>query len=134
MGQAANQVRRAMSKTEKRLDAMVRMATLELANHVTLESPVDTGRFRGNWQFGTTPPLTELQGPFNENMPPPDLSGPVAGFEAGQTGYLLNNVPYARTLEYGHSDQAPLGVVRVAVKMWPTFVNSAALAAKALHP
>ncbi|NTX09022.1 hypothetical protein, partial [Myxococcus sp. CA040A] len=33
----------------------------------------------------------------------------------GDTVYVTNNLPYARRLEFGHSAQAPRGMVRVTV-------------------
>lgn len=75
------------------------------------------GRFRANW-IGAL-------GFFNtENGKAPDASGQsakdqiraaIANFKAGQTIYVTNSVPYSRALEYGHSQQAPAGVVRTTV-------------------
>ena len=31
--------------------------------------------------------------------------------------YLTNKLPYAQALEYGHSQQAPSGMVRVSARM-----------------
>jgi hypothetical protein len=34
---------------------------------------------------------------------------------AGNIFYLVNNLPYIKPLEYGHSKQAPQGMVRISV-------------------
>lgn len=96
---------------------MVRGTLFALASRIIKESPVDTGRFRGNWQASlNTPKQGKLQrldksgaGPIN------DMSSVVMGLNMGQTFYLTNNLPYARRLEYGYSKQAPSGMLRINV-------------------
>jgi hypothetical protein len=36
----------------------------------------------------------------------------VEALQAGNTFYMTNNLPYAVELEFGHSTQAPTGIVR----------------------
>lgn len=77
------------------------------------------GRFRANWQVGI--------GAKNEDTSaPPDKSGNSALSRGravintwqvgGGTIYLTNSLPYAKPLEYGHSKQAPSGMVRLTVQ------------------
>jgi hypothetical protein len=86
------------------------------------------GRFRGNWQvtIGSVP-----AGPvdlIDANGGPTIARGAaeLAGFKAGPTIYLTNNVPYAIPLEYGHSTQAPAGVVRITVAEFQQIVEEQA--------
>lgn len=77
------------------------------------------GRFRGNWQIGLdTLPTTET-GKIDKSGIPTLATGKgvLERFKVGttQTIYFANNVPYAVPLEYGHSKQAPNGMVRIAV-------------------
>lgn len=98
-------------------EEMVRGTLFSLASRIIKESPVDTGRFRGNWQSSlNTPKQGKLQrldrsgsGAIN------DMSKIVLGLNMGQTFYLTNNLPYARRLEYGYSKQAPSGFLRINV-------------------
>ena len=46
--------------------------------------------------------------------------------KAGEVIYLVNNLEYARALEYGHSKQAPKGMVRITVAEFPQVVRKAA--------
>jgi len=50
----------------------------------------------------------------------------VLNLKAGQVIYLVNNLPYAIPLEYGHSSQAPGGMVRLTVQKWRPIVDAVA--------
>ena len=73
------------------------------------------GRFRGNWQFSIDSPATEeldrIDPSGSEAIAA--LLTQVQALTIGQTAYIVNNLPYAVPLEYGHSTQAPKGMVRV---------------------
>jgi hypothetical protein len=43
----------------------------------------------------------------------------------GQTAYIVNNLPYAAPLEYGHSKQAPGGMVRITLARFQQIVDEA---------
>lgn len=95
----------------------VRHYSLTLFSNVVYRSPVDTGRFRGNWQCSIGVPITSV-------LDSKDKSGSetlakvravVETMEVGQTIYLTNNLSYAIPLEYGSSAQAPSGVVRISI-------------------
>jgi hypothetical protein len=95
----------------------VRAILLDLTRLIIKASPVDTGRFRGNWQasFGS-PKGGKLQrkDKSKDGANTADLADKViANIEMGQTFYLTNNLPYARRLEYGYSKQAPSGMLRI---------------------
>ena len=98
-------------------EEMVRGTLFNLSASIIKASPVDTGRFRGNWQASLNAPkqgkLQRLDrtggGAIN------DMSSVVMSLNMGQTFYLTNNLPYARRLEYGYSKQAPSGMLRINV-------------------
>ena len=98
-------------------EEMVRGTLFALSSRIIKESPVDTGRFRGNWQASVnTPKKGKLQrkdksGAASIN----EVSSIVMSLDMGQTFYLTNNLPYARRLEYGYSKQAPSGMLRINV-------------------
>jgi len=77
---------------------LVRAATLEADRRLKLASPVDTGRFRSNWQI-------EQQ----------EFSGSVS-----------NNLPYAERLANGWSRQAPAGWIDATAKDVQTYVDAEA--------
>jgi hypothetical protein len=88
-----------------------RAAHMEVASRTILASPVDTARFKNNWQSGIGgAPAGEI-----ERL---DASGAaaisatadvVAGVKEPTVSYLVNNLPYAESLAEGHSPQAPPG-------------------------
>lgn len=85
------------------------------------------GRFRGNWQFSIDSPATGeldvVDRSGNETIA--QLKAQVAALTIGQTAYIVNNLPYAIPLEYGHSTQAPSGMVRVTLDRFQGIVDEA---------
>ncbi|MCF5715166.1 hypothetical protein I9H06_16380 [Pseudomonas tremae] len=75
------------------------------------------GRFRGNWMFGIGAPdgtTTEEIDPSGSKSTARIANG-VLEFHAGDVAYITNSLPYAIPLEFGHSTQAPNGMVRVTL-------------------
>jgi len=125
-------ISRFVARAKGNIDQATREATVLLAQGVVLKSPVDTGRFRGNWMFspGVIPRGTV---PGVDPAGHTTLSRLVA--EIGRTGaggvtYLSNNLPYAVRLENGWSDQAPQGMVRLTAMEFQQYVSQAARDAK----
>ena len=106
------------TKTERKMDLAVRKIALELFSRVILKSPVDTGRFRANWQvsIGSVPDgtleLTDASGTATISK----ATARTAGVKAGDVIFLVNNLPYAQRLEDGYSGQAPAGMVGLTVQ------------------
>lgn len=85
------------------------------------------GRFRGNWQFSIGTPT---EGTLDQVDPAggvtlAKLRLQVQALTAGETAYIVNNLPYAVPLEYGHSKQAPGGMVRVTLARFQQIVDEA---------
>lgn len=95
---------------------------------VVMKSPVDTGRFKGNWQvaIGTIPAGVLNVEDKSGAATIAKVQAEVLGLKAGQTIYLVNNLVYALPLEYGHSKQAPNGMVRLTIQEFNAFVERAA--------
>lgn len=85
------------------------------------------GRFRGNWQFSIDTPADGVIDSVDPNgrATIAILRSQVNQLTAGQTAYIVNNLPYAIPLEYGHSKQAPNGMVRLTVDRFQQIVNEA---------
>jgi hypothetical protein len=80
---------------------------LVLDDKITAGTPVDTGRARANWFVSEGAPRLET----TESTTPaqrPKLEGRTVI-------YITNSLPYIVPLEYGHSGQAPHGMVRKAI-------------------
>jgi hypothetical protein len=113
--------------TNSSLDETGRAIALELFSSVIKDTPVDTGRARGNWQTSIG---TAEQSEVNRDGSAPalaELASEVRGFTMGKVIYLANNLPYIYRLEYdGWSRQAPAGMVRKNVARIQSIVRKAA--------
>lgn len=85
------------------------------------------GRFRGNWQFSIDTPADGVldQVDVSGNVSIAVLKAQVQTLTAGQTAYIVNNLPYGIPLEYGHSKQAPHGMIRVTLSQFQKTVDDA---------
>ena len=85
------------------------------------------GRFRGNWHLSIdvveNVTFDEVDPTGRETIAA--LVSAVSDFTAGQAAYLINNLPYGIALEYGHSKQAPGGMVRITVARFQQIVDEA---------
>lgn len=112
--------------TNSSLDETGRAVALELFSSVIRDTPVDTGRARGNWQTSIgTPKESEIDR---------DGSGPALAeaaretskFGMGKLVWLSNNMPYIYRLEFlGWSKQAPSGMARKNVARIQSIVRKA---------
>lgn len=127
MGSFADQIKAFAEKANVSMETVVRKAVLDLQGGVVLRSPVDTGRFRSNWMVG-------IGAKNSDTVDTEDKSGQASldrvnagmvNWSAGQAIYLTNSLPYAQRLEYGWSDQAPNGIVRLTVQAWRDYVAKA---------
>ncbi len=86
----------------------------ELFSSVIEDTPVDTGRLRGNWVITKgIAPITEPLTDGGENKLS-EVANFIAKVDFTQPFnlFLTNNLPYAERIEYGYSKQAPAGMVR----------------------
>lgn len=114
------------------IDRATREATVLLAQGVVLKSPVDTGRFRQNWQFSAagidraTSPGVDPQGQMTLRR----LIAEIGKTGSGGVTFLSNSLPYAVRLENGWSDQAPHGMVKLTAQEFQQYVSQAAKGSK----
>jgi hypothetical protein len=122
------QIAKFVEKANGNIDLVVRKVALDMFTRVIIKSPVDTGRFKGNWQVAIESiPAGTLKIYDKEGTATiAKVTAEVLGLKAGQIIYLVNNVSYAIPLEYGHSQQAPGGMVRITIQEWNAVVNKAA--------
>ncbi|WCO82129.1 hypothetical protein vBPpSSYP_147 [Pseudomonas phage vB_PpS_SYP] len=126
--------------TEKRIDETLQTITIKVGESVIMLSPVDTGRFRGNWQLtidGTSAnSLVRYDQDGSSTLAM--LAAKANSFTAGQVAYIQNHVLYGHDLEWGtyngptqkvtaegFSTQAPAGMVRVTEADFIRIVNDA---------
>lgn len=140
MASVADSLRRQATAAKARLHRIAVNSMVLAAQRIIMASPVGNpdlwerprsgyvgGRFRANWMFGigAIDPDTGAS---------PDASGMAsmqrvqtgaASMQMGQVAFISNALPYAMALEYGHSTQAPAGMVRTTLADWPLIVREA---------
>jgi hypothetical protein len=121
-------IRKFQRKTNLSMDVIVRRAIIQMGGRMVEMSPVDTGRFRGNWMPGIGSPNTSTI----EAVDPDGsttiarITAAFANVRAGGVLYVTNSLPYARRLEYGWSKKAPSppGIVRATVQSYTAYIAS----------
>lgn len=100
------------AKISDEVGKRLRIISMALLTEVVTRSPVDTGRFRANNQVS-------LGAPDYASTESTDASGAqtiqqgsavIAQGMPYSVIFIQNNLPYAESLENGHSKQAPTGV------------------------
>ncbi|MDT8372017.1 MAG: hypothetical protein RQ783_08520 [Gammaproteobacteria bacterium] len=131
----SSDLNRIVKKTNSKFDKLFRFVTIEALSSVVRLSPVGNpslwqtkypptgyvgGRFRGNWQVSINQPATSELNTFDKTGAATISKGTKEAnqLKAGQTSFVVNNLAYARKLEYGGvgnggSSQAPNGMVRI---------------------
>lgn len=103
--------------TDDLMQQVTQKLALQALSGVVLKSPVDTGRFRGNWNVSvdlrddTTTDATDKDGSATIAKG----QGVITAIPPYRTIWLTNNLPYARRLETGWSQQAPAGMVALTL-------------------
>lgn len=117
-----------VAKAKKNPETVMRSVTLKLFSAIIKASPVDTGRFRGNWQTTGVTPATGLIAGVDPtgNKAVNSAATFITNAPGWDTFTLTNNLPYAERLEYGWSKQAPTGIVRVNVVRFQQLINEEA--------
>lgn len=114
-GSFAQRLQQFRDETLEDMTEVFQRVMIEVGTSIIRLSPVDTGRFRSNWQFTVdTPASVSLDSYDKEGHETiAKLVADVQHLSYGQAAYLVNNLIYSIPLEYGHSDQAPKGMVRI---------------------
>lgn len=129
-----------IEQTENRIDDVLQTIAIKVGESVVRLSPIDTGRFRGNWQMSIDSTATSSLLRYDLNGQPTinAIASVANSFTAGQVAYIQNHVLYGTDLEYGNyngptakvtdegfSRQAPHGMVRVTEAQFLNIVNEA---------
>lgn len=129
-----------IEKTKANRDLVVRKVAMDMLSSLVMKSPVGNpdlwksapppgyvgGRFRANWRVADSAPDTtttdEIDAAGSATLE--DGQQKILSFKIGGTLYLTNSLPYAQPLEYGHSTQAPEGMVRLTVAETDSFFTN----------
>lgn len=110
-------------KIPDRADQIVRQIALAADRTLVLNTPVDTGRARANWQASLGAPATgtidaEPGKRGSVAAATSQAEAVIAAYKGGASDsaiFLTNNLPYIVPLNNGHSKQQPAGFVERAV-------------------
>lgn len=93
---------------------VTRETVLAIHRGVRDETPVLTGYLRANWQIQVGDPQA---GPLPLGAAPSAQEVKIMGhaLPGSFKWWVINNAPYAKAIEYGHSQKAPNGMVRVTL-------------------
>jgi len=99
MSRFTDDIAKFRAKVQARANSVIRKVGFDLHGRIVERTPVDTGRAKAGWSIDVRPDST----------------------------WIYNNVEYIVPLEYGHSKQAPQGMVRLSiadiVNAWPDIVS-----------
>lgn len=117
-------IERFAGKCLKSKNTVLKAAAIDLFTNIIEDSPVDTRRFKSNWLLTTNAPALTNQLDYDRDSVS-IMKTVITGVPRVNNLYLVNNVSYSVKLEFGHSRQAPVGMVRMNVRRWPALLKSA---------
>lgn len=126
-----------IKKAEGSVEEVVEVFTEDVHAALVDRSPVDTGRFKANWQVTTNEApayaLNEYDktGSATKNMGKRFARGMYQRGGAIYSIHFSNMLIYANALEYGHSQQAPVGVIGIVRLIIPAIMAEAIRKVKA---
>lgn len=114
--------------TRGNLEQAARAVAFDMFSRIIVRSPVDTGRFRGNWQIDVHIVPAGWAEQYDKGGQGSIDRGRInlTKFRLGNTISMRNNVPYSIALEHGHSGQAPQGMVKVTMVEFGAITAAAA--------
>lgn len=119
-------MRRLKGLTEKKMTKVYRIAVMETTKDIIMDTPVDEGRLRGNWQAGVNDQPSGQLDLFDKTGMTTigRITAIIAPLQYDQVLVFCNNLPYAVPIEYGHSrEKAPQGMVRRNLTNWDARVD-----------
>lgn len=128
MADFSDVIGRWVEETQAAVDNTLQTIAIRVGETLVTLSPVDTGRFKGNWQLtiGDSANASLIREDPTGFATINEMKSKVSGFTAGQIAYIQNFVLYGYDLEYGSSKQAPDGVLRITAARFQQLVNEAA--------
>jgi hypothetical protein len=92
--------------------------TFDMHGDIMQRTPVDTGRARANWFATVGEPSKEVHlyaDAKSGDSAIPQPQSPPLEIDGTRDTYIINNLPYIKPLDEGHSKQAPNGMVKLAM-------------------
>jgi len=118
MSSFALDLSKAIEKAKDQQKLVAKKIMLDLFSSVIKKSPVDTGRFRANWNvaYGSPDTTTTDDTDKSGSVAITKVTSKVGAYEFKDGSvWLSNSLPYSVRLENGWSQQAPVGMVRISL-------------------
>lgn len=114
-------------RTKLDVSQAIRKIAQDISKSVILNTPVDTGRARGNWVVGVGDINKDQTNRLDKqgNQTVGDVTSTIAKIDwsVADRIYITNTLPYILRLEYGSSKQAPNGMVRSTLAAFQSIVK-----------
>ena len=137
---------KAIENIKKDRDKIIRGTLAQLSTNIIKSTPVGNpalwapsslpaphgyvgGSLRGAWNASFGHPDLSLSGNIEKGgggKTANDAASIANTFDAGETFYLTNPLPYATRVEFGHSTQRPNGMLRVNLKQAQSIMDKIA--------
>lgn len=97
-----------IEKQTKAFTTALRATVIDVYSRIMMDTPVDTGRARGNWFFTKDRPTSKRDEQARTSYRRiNELTRGAARIKFGTRYYLTNNLPYIETLEFGNYPKNP---------------------------
>jgi hypothetical protein len=122
------QISEFVAKAKGNATLVVRRVALDMFGRVIQKSPVDEGRFKSSYLVSVNSVPSGDPGTIDKSGAPSlaRVSAAVLAMKVGDTITMTSSLAYALRLEYGWSQQAPAGMVRLTVAEFAGIVTQAA--------
>ncbi len=134
MSKVDRDFKRALVKLEKTSEKIIRATSLQLFSAIVDDTPVDTGRLRGNWQatLGAPSQITVSTDDKTGNPTKSKIGFTVSKLEMNKSVFLTNNLPYAEVIENGNARVRGNFMVKRAVASFESELKKQAMKNKKL--
>lgn len=132
MANFADQINKFVVESLEDAKKVIEKVRVDVSDSVINKTPLDTGFARGNWQSNIGSPIKSEITRFDREAGFAPTGGDgialreaieVAAKDIENDFYVTNNAEYIMNLEFGGSDQAPNGMVRITVADFQNIVN-----------
>jgi hypothetical protein len=122
-----DQIAEWVESTQTTIDEALQTIAIKVGTNLVHLSPVDTGRFKGNWQLSVGEMTGNSLIRYDQEgySTIAEMATNARTFTAGQIAYIQNHVLYGYDLEYGSSKQAPDGMVGITELQFQRIVDEA---------
>ena len=109
------QLNKKLVDTDEKIEDAISLIAMDSLRSIVLMSPVDTGRFRGNWIVSKNrmnpAKVNKLDKTGTSSITRGTQTIETFEYKKDKSIIIQNNLPYAMRLEAGTSKQAPEGIV-----------------------